>query len=293
MDRTVSTVTRHFPSPSPDDLWRFPHFSASESSPSSSHGDSVTSGGESWTSRASDESVSELDRGKGDEDSSPMTSGTTWSDSVHDGAVTGPVDASVENASRSLGKDRLHALFSDYERVIVGHDQSDRGNAPSGHSDIAVTRQFSDVPISTSTEDTAAGHPRWRSQTLEPATGSTRQRNRPLCGQERRSRRQKNKMPSAIPHATKTARRGVQKKRVSTGKSQEYQFLRLNSARRTPSGSIEYKVIWKPSWVTLEDLRGKRALEEAEDLVLDKFGQPTWDTEMLGTGYMDEISESE
>ncbi len=45
--------------------------------------------------------------------------------------------------------------------------------------------------------------------------------------------------------------------------------------------------------VTLEDLRGKRALEEAEDLVLDKFGRPTWDMEMSGTGYMDEMSDSE
>ncbi|KAJ6436584.1 hypothetical protein O9K51_09753 [Purpureocillium lavendulum] len=201
----------------------------------------------------------------------------------------------MENAPRPLDKDRLHTLFSEYERVIAAHDQSDRENVLSGHSDMAIAGQLPNVPISTSVEDenTASERPGSRAQTLEPAKVSVCQRNPPLRGQRRRSQRRRNKVPRATPRSTKGSQRGVQKKRVSTGKSQEYEFLRLDSARRTPSGPIEYKVIWKPSWVTLEDLRGRWALEEAEDLVMDKFGQPTWDTEMFGTGYMDEMSDSE
>lgn len=36
----------------------------------------------------------------------------------------------------------------------------------------------------------------------------------------------------------------------------------------------------------MEDLRGKKELEEAEGLVVNMFGQAIWDTEMPGTGYM-------
>lgn len=294
MNRATSTVTRRFPSPGPGDQWKFAHFSTSPSSLNSSNGASVLMG-ESWATETSGETVPELDYGKWDEDFDPTTSGSPRLASNHDRAVTGPVDVARENGPRTLDEYRLRTLLSGHGGVFAGHDQSDRGNAPSGYHNIAVARHFSDAPISTSDEgeNAAGGRLRSRSQTLEPATGSACQRIRSLCGRKRRSQRQTNKTPSALPYATKTAQRGVQKKRVSTGQGQEYEFRRLSTARRTPGGSIEYKVIWQPSWVTLEDLRGKRALEEAEDLVLGKFGRPTWDMELFEAGYMDDMSEPE
>ncbi|KAK4077624.1 hypothetical protein Purlil1_12262 [Purpureocillium lilacinum] len=294
MDGATSTVTRRFPSPGPGDKWKFAHLSTSASSLNSPNDVSVLRG-ESWATQTSGETVPELDYGKRDKDFDPRTSGSPRLAANRDRAVTGPVDNSRKNGPRALDEYRLRTLLSGHGRVIAGHDQSDRGNAPSGYHNIAVVRHFSDTPISTSDEgqNATGGRPRSRSQTLEPATGSARQRISPLCGRTRRSQRQRNKMPSALPYATKTAQRGVQKKRVSAGQGLEYEFLRLSTARRTPSGSIEYKVIWQPSWVNLEDLRGKRALEEAEELVLGKFGRPTWDMELLEAGYMDDMSDSE
>ncbi|KAL3962995.1 hypothetical protein ACCO45_004518 [Purpureocillium lilacinum] len=269
MNRATSTVTRRFPSPGPGDQWKFDHFSTSASLLNSSNDVSVIRG-ESWTTQTSGETVPELDYGKRDKDFDPRTSASPRLAANRDRAVTGPVDVSRKNSPRALDEYRLRTLLSGHGRVIAGHDQSDRGNAPSGYHNIAVVRHFSDTPISTSDEgeNAAGGRPRSRSQTLEPATGSARQRISPLCGRTRRSQRQRNKTPSALPNTTKTAQRGVQ---------------------RNVSQPANVKT-------KLGDLGGparKRALEEAEDLVLGKFGRPTWDMELFEAGYMDDMSDSE
>lgn len=183
-------------------------------SPSSSNGDSVTSG-ESWIARASGASGFDPDLGTTDRNSNPQTSGAPLLDAGRGLVVGGPIDTPTEKAT----------------------------------------------------------HP--------PALAAirARRRNPPPHGQRRRSQgsqRQKNH----TTRATKAAQQGIQKERICTGKSQEYEFLRLGSARRTAHGSIEFKVMWKPSWVPAEDLRGKKALEEAEGLVVELFGQAIWDMEM-------------
>lgn len=114
-------------------------------------------------------------------------------------------------------------------------------------------------------------------------------REQPPVTQPRRSQRRR----KATPRAAGTAQHGVQKKRVSTGTSQEYEFLRLGEARKASNGSIEYKVMWKPTWVTVEDLRGERAFEEAEELVMNEFDRATWDREMRKSGYLGADSETE
>ncbi|KAM4063313.1 hypothetical protein HRG_013865 [Hirsutella rhossiliensis] len=82
-------------------------------------------------------------------------------------------------------------------------------------------------------------------------------------------------------------------KRIATCTSREYEFLRLVEVRKAWNGSIEYKVIWKPTWASIDDLRGKRALEEAEELIVDEFGQVAWEKEMERSGHFDMDTESE
>ncbi|POR35276.1 Uncharacterized protein TPAR_04523, partial [Tolypocladium paradoxum] len=75
----------------------------------------------------------------------------------------------------------------------------------------------------------------------------------------------------------------VRKKRASARKGLEYEFLRLAEARRQ-GRKMQYKIIWTPTWMTLADLRGKRAIEEAEDLVVEAFGRDEWEKEAQASG---------
>ena len=71
------------------------------------------------------------------------------------------------------------------------------------------------------------------------------------------------------------------------------EFLRLREARQASNGSIEYKVMWKPTWVAFEHLREERALEEAEELTVNEFGKVTWETELRTSGHLDIDTETE
>ncbi|KAM4061258.1 hypothetical protein HRG_013755 [Hirsutella rhossiliensis] len=105
----------------------------------------------------------------------------------------------------------------------------------------------------------------------------------------RRSRRKR----KSAPRAAASVSYRVQKKRIATCTTQEYDFLRLGEVRKAWNGSIEYKVIWKPTWASTDDLRGKRALEEAEELVVDEFGQVVWEKEMGRSGHFGMDTKSE
>ncbi|KAH6881128.1 hypothetical protein B0T10DRAFT_140882 [Thelonectria olida] len=76
----------------------------------------------------------------------------------------------------------------------------------------------------------------------------------------------------------------VRKKRASTRRGQEYEFLRLGGVRRQ-GRKTQYKVFWAPTWMTLADLRGQRAFEEAGDLVTKEFGRDEWEKEARAAGF--------
>jgi len=90
--------------------------------------------------------------------------------------------------------------------------------------------------------------------------------------------------------ATAGAQYGVEKKRALTDKSQEYEFRRLAGARRSLDGYIECKAMWEPTWIRVEDLRGDRAVKEAEKVITRKFGKAVWETEARRSGYCDDLS---
>ncbi|KAM4062581.1 hypothetical protein HRG_011281 [Hirsutella rhossiliensis] len=160
-----------------------------------------------------------------------------------------------------MDANRLQILFSEYERVISEQIEPQNG-----------------------TLESLCPEP--QHQALSEAIAICEQSG---VTQPRRSQRKRN----VTPRPATTALNRIQKKRIATCSSQEYEFLRLGEVRKAWNGSIEYKVIWKPTWVSIDDLRGKRALEEAEELIVDEFGQVSWEKEMGRSGHVDMDTESE
>ncbi|KID66220.1 hypothetical protein MBR_09431, partial [Metarhizium brunneum ARSEF 3297] len=63
-----------------------------------------------------------------------------------------------------------------------------------------------------------------------------------------------------------------------------FEYKGLGDARQTSNGSIEVEVLWAPSFLACDQLRGKEAIEEAKDLVIKKFGHTVWERERSTTG---------
>lgn len=76
----------------------------------------------------------------------------------------------------------------------------------------------------------------------------------------------------------------VQKKGASVRRRQIFEYSRLGAVRKGADGRIQFMICWKPTWGSLEDLRGTRALKEAEELTINDYDQYTWDEEMRRSG---------
>ncbi|KAF5126294.1 hypothetical protein E5D57_010990 [Metarhizium anisopliae] len=76
----------------------------------------------------------------------------------------------------------------------------------------------------------------------------------------------------------------IQKKRALVSRRQVFEYSRLGAIREGVDGRIQFKICWKPTWGTLEDLRGTRALKEAEELTVNEYDEYTWDEEMRRSG---------
>ncbi|OAQ60167.1 casein kinase 1, delta [Pochonia chlamydosporia 170] len=100
-----------------------------------------------------------------------------------------------------------------------------------------------------------------------------------LIKQKKASKRAKK-----TPGGTGSGQNRVQKKHASSGRGQFFEYSRLGSVREGLDGRIEFKIYWKPTWGTLEDLRGARALKEAEVLTVNYYDQDIWDEEMRKSG---------
>ncbi|KAM4064120.1 hypothetical protein HRG_007143 [Hirsutella rhossiliensis] len=169
-----------------------------------------------------------------------------------------------------MDANRLQTLFSEYERVISEQTEP-RRRSVSAHQE---------------NRNLEPHCPKSQHQALSEAITNCEQSG---VTQPRRSQRKR----KVAPRPATTASNRFQKKRIATCSSQEYEFLRLGEVRKAWNGSIEYKVIWKPTWAYIDDLRGKRALEEAEELIVDEFGQVAWEKEMARSGHFDLDTESE
>ena len=101
--------------------------------------------------------------------------------------------------------------------------------------------------------------------------------NGPPCAKsENRKRRYKKKSS----RTNRNSQYRVHKKCASAKNSQGYEFLHLAAVKKTAQGTLEYEVLWAPSFVPVEYLQGEQAFAEAEDLVVKEFGRHTWDEEM-------------
>ncbi|KAM4060856.1 hypothetical protein HRG_014335 [Hirsutella rhossiliensis] len=169
-----------------------------------------------------------------------------------------------------MDANRLQSLFSEYERVISEQTEPRQRNVLANQENGMIEPECSSP----------------RRQALPEAITVCE---KPEVTKPRRSGRKRN----SAPRAAATASYRVQKKRIATCTSKEYEFLRLGEVRKAWNGFMEYKVIWKPTWASIEDLRGKRALEEAEELIVDEFGQVAWEKEMERSGHFDMDTESE
>ncbi|KID61803.1 uncharacterized protein G6M90_00g113170 [Metarhizium brunneum] len=99
-----------------------------------------------------------------------------------------------------------------------------------------------------------------------------------------RIRRSNQKRKYNTTRTTGSGEHRIQKKRASVSGRQVFEYSRLGAIREGVDGRIQFKICWKPTWGTLEDLRGSRALKEAEELIINKYDKDTWDEEMNKSG---------
>ncbi|PNY19709.1 Uncharacterized protein TCAP_07481 [Tolypocladium capitatum] len=284
MDRITLKKTYRWPSPSrgrssqqPGVSWNFPFSSASPSPASSGSCDSVTSS-ESGSPCESSESISEPDLGKPAIVSGAPVIETTGPETEREGTPPGLVESPAPTTGSAMDADRVQTLFSEYEGSL--EDKLSHANAAFQHLKMHCLQRFADNAT------LEADCPEPQQQTPSEAITACEQ---PQVTQPRRTQRRR----TAAPCAAGTAQHRVQKKRASSSRSQEYEFLRLGEAREAPNGSIEYKVIWAPTWVTVDYLRGQRSFEEAEELVVKEFDRATWEREVRKSGYLGTDSETE
>ncbi|KID61774.1 uncharacterized protein G6M90_00g113470 [Metarhizium brunneum] len=152
-----------------------------------------------------------------------------------------------------LDVDRLHALFSEYEKLVNGQgiprerEASPDENNESSYSDQTEPRQKA---ISYPTANVA------RKQQRGISKVKTKQRKKV------------------------TSRRTSCTKRALASSVHEYEYMHLGEARRVTNGSIEVEVFWAPIFLPCNQLRGEQAIEEAKNLVTNKFGHAAWEREM-------------
>lgn len=95
------------------------------------------------------------------------------------------------------------------------------------------------------------------------------------------------KRTKKTPGGTGSGQNRVQKKHASSGRRQFFEFSRLGAVREGVDGRIEFKICWKPTWGTLEDLQGFKALAEARVLTINEYSQARWDDEIESSGHVD------
>ena len=99
-----------------------------------------------------------------------------------------------------------------------------------------------------------------------------------------RIQRSNQKRKKNTTRTTGSGEHRIQKKRASVSRRQVFEYSRLGAIREGVDGRIQFKICWKPTWGTLEDLRGTRALKEAEELIVNEYDEVTWDEEMRRSG---------
>jgi hypothetical protein len=67
----------------------------------------------------------------------------------------------------------------------------------------------------------------------------------------------------------------VPRKRTSTHKGRPERWGR----------KIQFKVVWARTWMLLDDFRGDRAIEGAENFIVETFGREEWEKEAQASGF--------
>lgn len=93
--------------------------------------------------------------------------------------------------------------------------------------------------------------------------------------------------------STSSGEHRIQKKRASVSRRQVFEYSRLGAIREGVNGRLQFKIYWKPTWGTLEDLRGTRALKEAEELTVNEYDEDTWHEEMRKYGHFNLDTETD
>lgn len=172
--------------------------------------------------------------------------------------------------------DRLHALFSEYEKLV------NRQGVPHERKGSLVKSKIQPTPgylrrltYSRFVDDDSprSHHPESDQQVIpHPLVSVARAQKRGIS--KRKTQRQKKGAP----------RDSSRTKRALASTIQEYEYMQLGEARRAPNGSIEVEVFWAPIFLPCDQLRGQQAIEEAKDLVIRRFGHAAWETEWAKFG---------
>lgn len=172
--------------------------------------------------------------------------------------------------------DRLQALFSEYEKLVnrqeVPHEREgslvkSKIKPTPGYLPRRTYSRFADE------ESPRPNHPESCHQAIpHPLVSVAREQKRGIS-KRKNQRRKKGASRGSLPT-----------KRALASTLQEYEYMQLGEARRAPNGSIEVEVFWAPIFLPCDQLRGERAIEEAKDLVIRKFGHAAWETEQTKFG---------
>lgn len=222
----------------------------------------------------------------GDTDDAPLKSSFENSDKDLGIATTSTVQpmAGQEVPERALvptplDSDRLHALFSEYDKLV------NRQEAPRERHGSPVQSKIKPSPeyLPRLTYSRFVDDESRRSDLAEPGHQATP---RPLVSVARSQQRR------ALKRKTQRRKKGASRgssrtKRALASSIQEYEYKQLGEARRAPNGSIEVEVFWAPIFLPCDQLRGEQAIEEAKDLVIRKFGHVSWEREKSKFGCVD------
>ncbi|KHO11359.1 myb family transcription factor [Metarhizium robertsii ARSEF 23] len=158
--------------------------------------------------------------------------------------MAGQEEPEVTPISTPLDTDRLHALFSEYEKLVNGQE------APREREGSSEDDEFS-----------CSDQPETRQIGISRLTRNI------ACEQQRGISKRKTQLQTKA-----TSSRASRMKAALASSAHEYEYRHLGEARRLSNGSIEVEVFWVPTFLPCSQLRGEQAIEEAKNLVTRNFG---------------------
>ncbi|KAK2609301.1 hypothetical protein QQS21_002082 [Conoideocrella luteorostrata] len=185
-----------------------------------------------------------------------------------DAPCTADDDASVTTVASNIGPEKFEVARREYEQAVRALRERY----------VSPTSEYVRYSHGSRASPQVGNHERseesyFPSQRALQCTGSLAQKRKvpPQTFSQEGSREPENS--SSFLASIRTWRQnGGKRRRHET----YFQLDELKDVRRDKKGKIQFLAMWKPIWVSLNDLRGDQALEAARELIVNNYGESVW-----------------